>query len=337
MGNLFSPRIDNLESNYFPKNGYTIHKHPLEPIARILLIGVYDDNHPLSTFRGMRYIIKDIWEFVIQFNQNYYSKYIRDQETKVGSTYGFKFDTPNSAAFNEITWVRGCHSNPLPAKDLKFPKPLKKEININMMPILMEEGKIKEQLPKQLQGYAEWIHVCLRCDPTQKNTICFLTIHESYVLKGRTQRRPGLHIEWPGSGSNGNTHWTYGWGGGYLQKDGIYIASNISDTCAVWNCRILDDDNEEKTGVVGNMGNLQHLRSMLSPNKRCTLDAHKLYWITDRTPHEVLPMTKSAWRQFFRLVSSKLGVWYEQHSTKNLMGIVPNPSITKIVQGNKFD
>ena len=34
--------------------------------------------------------------------------------------------------------------------------------------------------------------------PIPYNTICYLTIHESYVEKGATQRRGGLHVETPG-------------------------------------------------------------------------------------------------------------------------------------------
>ena len=125
------------------------------------------------------------------------------------------------------------------------------------------------------------------------------------------------------------------------------MASNIDNTCAVWNCMIIErddkkedkDDNGEamKVKVMDEMGGLGHLRSCLPKNKRYELEGGKLYWITDRTPHEVLPMKKAGWRQFFRLVSHNLGVWYSDHSTKNPMGVEPDPKITKIVEGNKFD
>ena len=125
------------------------------------------------------------------------------------------------------------------------------------------------------------------------------------------------------------------------------MASNVDDTCAVWNCKIVerkdkdggkDEDGEEmKMRVMDDMGGLEYLRACLPKEKRYELKGGKLYWITDRTPHEVLPMKEDGWRQFFRLVSHKLGVWYEDHSTNNPMGIVPDPKITKIVKGNKFN
>ena len=119
------------------------------------------------------------------------------------------------------------------------------------------------------------------------------------------------------------------------------MASNIDDTCAVWNCKIVEreveDGQEMKIKVMDEMGGLEHLRVCLPKNKRHLLKGGKLYWITDRTPHKVLPMKEKGWRQFFRLVSYKLGVWYEDHSTKNPMGIKPDPEYTEIVKGNKFD
>ena len=117
-----------IESNYFPKGGYSTTEHKLDPIARILLIGVYDDDHPLSIFRGMRYIIKDIWSLAMQFNRVLYAKYIE---------IAHPYDYWEYIAFREIdTFQKGGRCRMAQTIDLKFPDPLKKEININMMPIL---------------------------------------------------------------------------------------------------------------------------------------------------------------------------------------------------------
>ena len=89
--------------------------------------------------------------------------------------------------------------------------------------------------------------------------------------------------------------------------------------------------------AIGKLGNVGYLRNLLPKDRRIELKANKLYWLTDRTPHEGLPMIQDGWRQFFRLVSHKLGVWYEEHSTKNPVGIIPDESYTKIIEGNKFD
>jgi len=66
------------------------------------------------------------------------------------------------------------------------------------------------------------------------------------------------------------------------------------------------------------------------------LQAGQMYWITDRTPHESLPLSERAYRQFFRLVTSKVSFWYKDHSTPNPLGVEPDPTITLTVVGDKF-
>ena len=41
-------------------------------------------------------------------------------------------------------------------------------------------------------------------------------------------------------------------------------------------------------------------------------------------------------RQFFRIVTSDVSLWYKDHSTANPLGVEPDPKITKIVVGDKF-
>ena len=58
-----------------------------------------------------------------------------------------------------------------------------------------------------------------------------------------------------------------------------------------------------------------------------------IYWMTDRTPHEALPQPETGLRQFFRLVTSEVSLWFEEHSTHNSLGIKPKAEIIKV---NKF-
>ena len=102
----------------------------------------------------------------------------------------------------------------------------------------------------------------------------------------------------------------------------------------VWDCQIEADQNGDE--IIGKLGDVEHLRKFL-PNKRTKLKANRLYWMTDRTPHESLPLEKKTHRQFFRLVTHRVSVWYEDHSTKNPNGVVPDPKMTRIVRGSKFD
>ncbi len=67
------------------------------------------------------------------------------------------------------------------------------------------------------------------------------------------------------------------------------------------------------------------------------MEANRMYWMTDRTPHEWLPLKTTTYCQFFRLVTSQVGLWFADHSTPNPNGVKPDPKITKIVEGNKFD
>lgn len=202
-----------------------------------------------------------------------------------------------------------------------------KLININMMPFKLNEPNT---LPDYLKDYLPIVYKsCTNISPKIKELIAYLTIHESFVEKGKTQRRPGLHtdaskisIENQVSLS-GAIHW----GGGPL--GGIIIGSNLANTTKIYDCIVKDE-------IIGKHGSLEHIRELLT-EERCILNKeHNLYLISDHTPHEALPMTKSGYRQFFRLVFGRVDVWYTQHSTPNPLGIVPSKS-TKIINENKFD
>ncbi len=62
-----------------------------------------------------------------------------------------------------------------------------------------------------------------------------------------------------------------------------------------------------------------------------------MYWMTDRTPFEWLPLKETRYCQFFQLVTSQVGLWFTDNSTPNPNGVKPDPNITKIVKGNEFD
>ena len=288
-------------SNYFPKGGYTVLPPPLNPVVRAILCGVYDDNNSLSKFRGMRYLIQAIWQYVgtnpVQYPPETISKYFDITGTAVNWYNGLR-----SPYFHRLDRIKHCSGD---LSYLQFPKPLKEEININMMPIRMDQT-LPQQLPANLQGYIPYIYACIRCDETQKGTICYLTIHESFVEKGKSQRRPGLHVELPGNivGTMGKPHFA-AWGGGFQQRDGIYMATSVDETCAVYDCGVIADGKE---GVMDKMGGLEHLRQMLPMDRKRLLKKNILHWITDKTPHEALAMKEDGWRQFFRLVSHKLSV-----------------------------
>lgn len=125
----------------------------------------------------------------------------------------------------------------------------------------------------------------------------------------------------------------YYWGLGMYRNEerlvgGIYLASNMDDTCAIFNASV-DDPR-----MIGRLGCCEHLREFCG--LPILLKKNQLAWITDRTPHESLPMLKKERRQFFRLVMPEVSLWFKDHSTENSLGVGVDPSKTRVVVGNKF-
>ena len=107
----------------------------------------------------------------------------------------------------------------------------------------------------------------------------------------------------------------------------VGVADQLLCCCVeVWDCCV------KQPGLLGDCEEIRELISEYGPTR---LEANRLYWITDRTPHESLPLAQDTYRQFFRLVTEKVDVWYEQHSTPNPLGVVP-PAGVKIITESKF-
>eukprot|EP01084_Bolivina_argentea_P252507 423849_1 len=217
-----------------------------------------------------------------------------------------------------------------------------------MMPFILAKNWKETKLPNYLKPYETIIVQCYWNGYHDKNKICYLTIQESFVEKGKTQRRPGLHVETPGysdstygGGKTEEHKWQCNaWGDGVFfshteRRDGIFMTSNVDNSCALWNCKIVARTDKKNVEAIGHLGNIEHLRINLKGKHM--MKENKIYWITDRTPHESVPMVESGNRQFFRLVLHKLSLWYDEHSTVNPNGVVPDPLVTRIVKGNKFE
>lgn len=205
-------------------------------------------------------------------------------------------------------------------------------ININMMPFIMG---LPTSIPSAYRQYWPLIEGC-NLSQSEKQKVGFLTIQEGWVPAGKSQRRGGLHIDSPGAqlSQSGNYQADrIDWGCGIVRYDrsevqgGIYMASTVSNSCRVWNVQVAEP-------VIGDLGDLEHLRDALGEGT--LMDAHKLYWLTDSTPHESLPVLEETYRQYFRLVTSSLTAWYPEHSTANPLGVVPDSAVTSIIDGNKF-
>ena len=215
---------------------------------------------------------------------------------------------------------------------VEFPEPI--GININMMPFVMGD---RSTLPGELQPYYDAIISKCPIHEDEEGQVMFLTVQESFVKAEETQRRPGLHIEAPAA----SVHHQSGefvaglehrWGMGMAfspdeRKGGLYIASNMSNTTAIWDALV-----DPKLGAVDTHGGIEHLRPYIGKGKK--LPAGLIVWLTDHTPHEALPQQEDGYRQFFRLVTGDVSVWFASHSTPNPK--VPVPSHVKVIGESKF-
>lgn len=225
-------------------------------------------------------------------------------------------DPINYQVFNDITF-------PQPLLN-EFGKPI--EYSVNMLPFHFSHNNYFDEitsLPDECKRYTDIIRNCKNGCPL-RDGVYYLTIDESYVNKGSTQRRPGIHTESYSVYQNDNLIYDVMWGG----KDGMFIASNISNTTRIFNCRV-------KPEIIGHLGSLEHISDYLNSKiPSITMERNKLYWMSDYTPHESLPVQETCFRQFYRLVNCDLSHWYSKHSTHNPL-CSPPPS-TIIVDSNKF-
>lgn len=293
-----------------------------------LLRGTYDPDSTLHKIQGHR----DVLDIISSDIDKWYYEHIQATDQAFAQLHP-RYNRYADHNFSELI----------------FPPP--QDININMMPIKLWD--LENTLPHELQAYKGIIASCwyshFKVDAngdyvTNKDDIAYLTIHESYVEPGQTQRRPGLHIERPGiEGSeltrlykrptnerlqslyhyslnpqtptaDERAYMNLAWGlGGWhqgLPVDGIYMASTVNGSCALYPALI-----ENPCEVTDAHGGCEFSRDNL-PQPTLT-EANKLYWMTDRTPHESLPSSTGGYRQFFRLVVGPISTWYAKHNTGN--------------------
>lgn len=273
----------------------------------VVLRGTLDGRIPLSKLRANALVLTTIFDQVERLNLRHVDR-------------------------ADCGWMSICD-------DLQFPKPV--GIRINMMPV-----DIYGALPSFLEGYRSLIRNCLVVHD-QRRTVSYLTIDESEVPVGHTQRRSGLHIDRPGSILDGGVritsldprHRGMAWGVGRysfddLPLDGIYMASTVACSTKVYPVTIVDPEDASDAH-----GGIEHMREYLGEGR--TLRANELCWLTDRTPHESLPQTSSpVYRQFFRLVVGRISHWHTRHNTRNPLGLMPDAPLTdedKFSQQHTYD
>jgi len=181
---------------------------------------------------------------------------------------------------------------------IEFPTPV--GVKCNMMPFIQGDSS---SLPEEYKSYSKIVDE----NYLEKGEIGYLTIDESFVDGGKTQRgynskgiNRNVHIEvgryenknrWGGS-SGGSS-----WGGRnqtLLEDDTmVLIANNISDTCRVW-------DNKELSYT--DDGDLSEYIDKYPEHTGMMLKSGEVAKISIFTPHECISQKESGFRQFFRIV-----------------------------------
>lgn len=276
-------------------------RRPWSTILRTVLAGIHTRQSSLHILRAQPIVLRLIWAYL----QDLWRPHIRRKELPEELPDGWlEYDS--------------CR---IYDADFAFPPP--RDLNLNMMPFVLGH---KGSLPAYCHAYWDLIRCCRHIALAPEDQVCYLTVHESLVQEG-PQRRGGVHTESPGLLVADACEIQACWGGDG-PMGGIFMMSTVSDSTAVWPVLIHDH-----AQVVGEHGDLEHVRGLLGPRR--LLQATELLWLTDRTPHESLPVAPGTYRQFFRLVMADVTVWYEDHSTSSPCGVEPGPT-TAILSGNKF-
>lgn len=318
------------------------------PKLAAFLHGTIDRHSALRLLRGQHDMLRTIWTLACE---EWWDLHVDIFPTGIAD---LSRSAPKSSSFYspERKASGGCPAAVI-AVGIEFPPPAvvpmgtfqnqqSEHLYVNMMPI---DPFHLDDMPDCCHPYIPLIQKCITSS-NLVDSIIYLTIDETPVPIGKSQRRGGLHVESPGVlplphiSEGRGTRFIPGaehhWGNGIMMREeaicgGIYMASNISDTCAIWGSKIIDRDGS----IIGAHGDIERMRHVLGPAEM-KLKAGQLVWMTDKTPHESLPLKENTTRQFFRLVTGEVSAWFADHCTPNPCGVVPGKNV-RVVFGNKFD
>lgn len=118
-------------------------------------------------------------------------------------------------------------------------------IDINMMPIILGKDN-RHTIPDPMRNDFHFLHVLQMCehylDKSCEGVVAYVTFQRSFVLKGNSQRRPGVHIDAPIIKCNDTSKFQdTSWGKSFFSTNGgIFLWTDQVQTCGVWNVGISD-------------------------------------------------------------------------------------------------
>lgn len=338
------------------------------------LLGTLDPKSPLRILRGQEDVLRIIWSYACSewwslHIEHYVVPHLPQPSHFERDSAEHDFSQEPDLRRHDLFKRKMFLDCPYAVVgDVVFPPPAEttdgQPVHVNMMPF--DLMRLRTTVPAVLHGYLPLIKKCrlyvrahidrekrkrqdadsrVLCDPgDMRQRVAYLTVDERPVSAGESQRRGGVHVESPGamrprdvadkSQYTPDLAYYHPWGMGRAMDEflegGIFLASNTADSTAVWNCRVHDTFGD----IIGPHGSLERLRDVLGPPTKA-LAAGELVWLSDRTPHESLPLRAATRRQFFRLVVGEIGFWFPQHCTANPTGF-RLPRWVPVVDGDKF-
>ncbi len=171
-------------------------------------------------------------------------------------------------------------------------------------------------VPLEYRGYTDVIsELCIK-----RGEIGYLTIDESLVTQGKPHRGSRARYDRAIHTEAGKLRGVYNWGGGTswggsprvtLDADTeILIASDVDESCAVWDATH-DDTSED--------GDLGHVADLYPLDRGTKLRRGEVCRIGILTPHESLPALRTVQRQFLRIVGAGVHGREEYFTENQLM------------------
>jgi hypothetical protein len=133
----------------------------VKPILKILLYGTIPEICPDSMLQKLRGQTKSLLKYIVDMSGADYDP----------SVWGIVPDQAHTVA-----------------QGVRFPPPT--GIQINMLPFIIGD---RTSLPEEFHGYWPVIMAC-NVDPSYSSKVGYLTVHESLVAPGKTQRRGGGRV-----------------------------------------------------------------------------------------------------------------------------------------------